>query len=51
MTAAELGGDIRSALIRDGQVDASASRALYDRASALSAVAIRRLEIPSVLAE
>ncbi len=44
MTAAELGGDLRPLLVRDGHVDADACRALYDRATAVFKAAFRHLE-------
>lgn len=44
MTAAELGGDVRADLLRDGAVDADEARKLYDRASTLFAEAVAELE-------
>lgn len=40
MTAAELGGDVRVGLIRDGAVDADAARPLYHRANTLFSAAV-----------
>jgi hypothetical protein len=45
MTVAELGGDIREVLIHEGSVDVQRSRDLYDRASRLFDLAVRRLEL------
>lgn len=44
MTAAELGGDVRSTLIQDGRVDQDEARRLYERATTLFAAAVARLE-------
>lgn len=40
MTAAELGGDVRADLIREGAVDADAARRLYHRANTLFSAAV-----------
>jgi hypothetical protein len=46
MTAAELGGDLRSSLIRADRVDSKLAQSLYERAAALHQAALRNLDDP-----